>query len=125
LKKRFGVSIPVEVAEDLDKLAGKLGTDRSSLVVEALKTFLHDNLYILKEHVCTGILVSSNVGGEVIPGEIIEKYRGIIKAYNHYHVGNLCIVTIIVSGPSEKILGLASELSSRGCRVRYIPLTSQ
>ncbi len=122
-RRRFGVSVPVGLAFELDELAERLGVDRSSLVVQALKTFIHDHLHILKPHHCTGIIVSSGPG-ERINADIIEKHREIVKSYNHYHVNGLCIITIIVSGESEKIMELTRDLSRSGCGVRYIPLAA-
>ncbi len=122
-KRRFGVSIPSDLADQLDLLAERIGRDRSSLVVEALKTFIHDHLHVLVPHHCTGIIVSSS-SGEGISGSIIEKHRDIIMSYNHYHVDRLCIITIIVSGESRRIMELTRDLSRLGCSVRYIPLAA-
>ena len=120
-KKRFGISVPAHMAEQLDRLAEKLGTDRSRLVVEALETFLHDNLHVLEPHKCSGIIVSRSTRRSL--GDIVEKYRDIIISYNHYHVDGQCIVTMIVSGDSERIVELSGELCRLGCRVRYIPFS--
>ncbi len=119
-KKRFGVSVPMDLAVQLDELADKLGVDRSSLVVEALRTYIHDHMHILKPHKCMGVMISTGIIKDL--GKIIENYRDIIIAYNHYHVDGKCIVTMIVSGDSSRIQSLSADLLSRKCMVRYIPL---
>ncbi len=119
-KRRFGVSIPVELAEQLDLLAERLGVDRSRLVVEALKTYIHDHLHVLKPHKCIGVMVS--MGSSNSLGRLIEEYRDIIIAYNHYHIGDKCIATLLINGESERIRGLTARLLEDKCSLRYIPL---
>ncbi len=122
-KKRFGVSVSEEVARDLDVLADKLSVDRSSIVEEALREYIHDHLYYLKPHRCQGVMV---ILGRV-PHEkllnIIEENRDIIHAYSHLHVSGQCIEFMVVSGPSDKIALLHKVLAEEtGCTVRYMPV---
>ena len=122
-KKRFGVSIASSIAEKLDRLAAMLNTDRSKLVEEALREYLHDQIYLLESHECTGLLIVLKRGKDASIAEAIEEYRDIISAYNHIHVADKCIETIIVSGNSARILSLKRRLMDIGCMVRYIPIS--
>ncbi len=126
MKKRFGVSLPVELAEDLDRLAEELDSDRSSIIAEALRTYIHDHLYYIHRHKCLGILVSiRNKDSRLKPSiNYIEKYSDIIKNYNHIHIDNLCIEILIVHGGSDRIARLHSILKKYTPCVRYIPLAS-
>ncbi len=124
-KRRFGISIPEDLARDLDRLATITGTDRSSLVVGALREYIHDHLHYLEPHYCMGIMI---ISGRIDHGrlfKVIEKYRDIIHSYTHNHLGDTCLETIIVAGPSEKIACMHKELANDKCRVRYIPLKSE
>jgi len=118
-KRRFGISIPSELADKLDKLSEKLGCDRSRIVRMAIENIVHDHLYYLVKHRCRGIIVVK--GSEDIL-DLIEKYRDLVIAYNHYHLADTCIATIIVDGFSTDITRLHREILGRGCSSRYIPL---
>lgn len=121
-KRRFGISIPEELARDLDRLALTTGVDRSSLVVGALKEYIHDHLHYLEPHYCMGIMIISGRIEHNRLFKIIEKYHDIIHSYSHSHLGNTCLETIIVAGPSGNIAQMHKELAGNNCHVRYIPL---
>ncbi len=123
-KRRFGISIPEELAQNLDKLAEKLNSNRSEIVHQALREYVHDHLHYLVPHECRGVIV---ILGEKEHGKIfdvIEKYHTIICNYNHTHAEEHCISTLIVSGPSNKIAELHRKLCEiPGVKVRYIPIS--
>ncbi len=122
-RRRFGISIPEDMANELDQLSSRLEIDRSSIVETALREYIHDQLYNLIEHKCTGLIV---IIGSVKHGSlssVMEEYRDIVSMYNHVHAGNQCIETIVVSGLSSRVVELYKALSSLGCRVRYIPIS--
>jgi len=122
-KRRFGISIPQNLAEALDQLADKLGVSRSELVTLALREFLHDHSHYLYEHECTGVIVL--VGSEKQRKSVetlLESYRDIIRAYLHTHIGGECIEIIIVKGRSVRIRALHRKLVETGCKPRFIPL---
>ena len=124
-KRRFGISIPENLARDLDKLASKLSIDRSSLVSEAIRTYVHDHLHYLTPHKCMGILILfSNVENDNYRKllKIIEEYRDIIISYTHHHIEEKCIEVLILSGSSEKIRSLHREFTVLGYKARYLPL---
>ncbi len=121
-KRRFGVSIPTDIADKLDELSNKLNIDRSSIIVDALKEYIHDHLHYLVPHRCTGLMIL--VGGNHIDiANTLEEYRDVVSMYNHMHVHGKCIETLIVSGSSNRIADLHKRLCSIGCRVRYIPVS--
>ncbi|OYT51568.1 MAG: CopG family transcriptional regulator [Desulfurococcales archaeon ex4484_204] len=123
-KRRFGVSVSEGVAEALDRLAEVLNADRSSLVEDAIRVFIDDHLHYLVPHRCGGVMM---ISGRVERGRLfkaIENNRDVVRSYTHTHVGGLCLETLIVEGPSSKIVKLHKELLEiPGCRVRYMPIT--
>ncbi len=121
-RRRFGVSLPEDIAESLDELARRLGRDRSSIVEDALREYMHDHLHFLEPHRCTGILLIIRSRGRKGFSEIVEKHQDVIRLYSHLHVDGRCIETLYVSGDSTRIACLAEELERMGCRTRYIPL---
>ncbi|MET1101750.1 MAG: ribbon-helix-helix domain-containing protein [Pyrodictiaceae archaeon] len=122
-KRRFGVSITSSIAEKLDKLATMLNIDRSRIVEEALKEYLHDQAHLLGNHKCVGLLIVLKRDRKIDIAEAIEEYKDIISAYNHVHVAGKCIETIMVSGDSARILSLKRKLINIGYIVRYIPIS--
>ncbi len=122
-KRRFGVSLPKKLADDLEKLANVLGTDRSSIVSDALREYIHDYMHYLVPHECSGVMILMGKIDHEKLVKIIEEYRDIIHSYNHTHVGETCIETLVVSGPSERINSMHKVLmKTKGCVVRYIPI---
>jgi len=123
-KRRFGISIPEKLAQNLDKLAEKLNSNRSEIVHQALKEYIHDHLHYLVPHECRGVII---ILGEKEHGKlfnVIEEYHAIICNYNHTHAEEHCISTLIVSGPSNKIAELHKKLREiPGVKVRYIPIS--
>ena len=123
VKRRFGISIPEDMASDLDKLASRLGMDRSRLIERAIRAFLDDYTHLIVPHTCTGILIlSCNDKSEKEVAKVIEDYRDIASARVHTHVESRCIETLVVSGNSNRIAEIYSALEKAGCSVRYIPM---
>ncbi|RLI12972.1 CopG family transcriptional regulator [Candidatus Bathyarchaeota archaeon] len=122
-KRRFGISVPEELANDLDKLAEALEADRSRLVNEALRAFIQDHKHHLTPHECTGLLiVVASPGCSRIP-DLLEAYRDVVQGYNHFHAGGCCIEVVLVSGPSARVRALhGAALKAPGCSVRYVPV---
>ena len=121
-RRRFGVSIPEELAANLDALASKLGRDRSSIVAEALRTFIHDHIHLLRPHRCAGVIIVWSRSGDGLRIGL-EDYMDIVKGHMHTHIAGYCVHILAVEGDSERIASLTRILSSRpGCVARYIPL---
>ncbi len=123
-KRRFGISITANVADVLDKLASKLGVDRSSLIEKAVRNFLLDHMHYVVPHECKGLMILTGRYGREDLLSIVESFRDVVHSYIHMHVGEMCIEILIVSGESSKIAELHSTLESsmKGCLVRYVPL---
>jgi len=123
-KKRFGISLPSEVAESLDLIAGLTGTDRSSIVAEAVNEYLHDHSHYVADHECAGLLVAvSTTTGHGRGGAVaVSEFSDIVKHYAHYHVEGVCVEVIVVVGSSGRILELHNKLKASAEAVRFIPL---
>jgi len=122
-RRRFGVSIPEDLAARLDRLSDRLGVDRSSLVEKAIKSFLEDYGHLLIPHRCSGILIlTCSEGSEGRLASIIEDYRDITTTRFHTHTDSKCIEALILSGEADRIMTLHQEVERAGCRARYIPL---
>ncbi len=106
----------------LDTLAKKLGTDRSRLIEQALRSFILDHAHYFYPHRCRGVLIvyRENKGIDVI--EALEEFRDIVSSYSHHHVDGFCLEMIVVSGNSSRVSKLHRRLAEVGCRVRYVPL---
>ncbi|MET1160570.1 MAG: CopG family transcriptional regulator [Thermoprotei archaeon] len=124
-KKRFGVSIPIELAEELDKLANILACDRSRLVTHALRSIISEYKHYGKPHHCLGVIICTKPIGKTKSMEFVEEFRDIIKSYNHIHVRDLCIELYIVEGDSRRISRLHSKLDKSSNFVKYIPLLAE
>ncbi len=123
VKRRFGISIPEELAKYLDILADILRTDRSRLVCEALEKYIHDHMDYIAPHECYGVMTIAGLTNSAQLMEIIEENRDVICGYTHTHTKGECIELIIVSGPSSRIAELHRRfLEIPKCRVRYMPV---
>lgn len=109
------------LADALDRLAGKLGVERSRVVEEAVKAYIGDLSHLLVPHECRGVIVAACPRGL---GEAVEEARGIVEAHLHAHAGGDCIEVIVVHGESGEIARLYSSLLKRGCTARYLPAGS-
>lgn len=116
--RRFGVSIPESLAEDLDRLSKILGVSRSEVVREALRVYLNEYSHYTMKHECCGIIVTVSSGSL----GVVEDYKDIINNYTHVHLEGRCINSFLVSGDSERIAEFHSKLLSICGHVRYIPL---
>ena len=124
-KRRFGISIPGELADRIDQLASKLDIDRSTLITEVLREFMHDRIHILKPHYCKGalIIVSKERHASSL-SEIYEEYQEIIKARMHCHADGECIDLLFIKAHSSEILEFKRKLYSlKAVRIRYMPVS--
>lgn len=120
-KRRFGISIPEDVASDLDILAEKLNVDRSKLVCEAIRTYIRDHVHYLSPHECYGVItLISNDNIRLL--RVIEEFKDIIKEFTHIHIDEKCINALVVSGSSTKIAELHKRLLDIFYNVRFVPL---
>ncbi len=118
--RRFGVSIPDDIAEKLDELAKILGVTRSEIVREALKVYLGDHRHLSVKHECCGLITAVTVGVKNL--NAVEDFKDVIRSFSHVHVGGYCVNSLIVHGDSERIAMLHRELLKVSDFVRFVPL---
>jgi len=126
-RRRFGISIPESMAAALDKLAAIMNTSRSSIIEQALRSFVKNQTHYMKAHTCSGLLVLSSDTGELkntVSG-ILEEYSDVILSSSHYHVAGRCIEVILVHGSSERIVELEMKLRGEGCIIHFLPLSQE
>ena len=120
-KRRFGVSLPEDVASDLDSLAEMLKVDRSKLVSEAVRTYVRDHAHYLIPHECYGVItLISNDNLKLL--KVIEEFKDIIREFTHVHIEENCVNALVVSGSSTKIAELHRKLLDAFRNVRFVPL---
>ena len=125
-KKRFGVSVPESLAEDLDRLAEALGADRSSLVKEAIRAFVQEHKHHLVPHECTGVLILVVLPGCSGTPSLLREFGDVVQGYSHFHTRGLCIEVVLVSGPSARVKALhAALMKLPGYTVRYVPIAHE
>jgi CopG family nickel-responsive transcriptional regulator len=123
-KKRFGISIPVKMANLIDDLARLNSCERSRIVEHALNEYLHENLHIEVDgkHSCISILIA--VSSKPLPSTILGKYMEIVKASMYYNTRGSHITILIIEGISEEVFNLRKELGKITRSIRLIPLES-
>ncbi len=122
-KRRFGVALSSDIADELDSIVKDFNVNRSAVIEHAVRGFITEFTHYRRPHRCTGVLLLFDRGhGTTSTTEFIDKYKDLILAYTHHHVGNHCVEVLIVSGESEVIEGLHKKVLERGCRCRYVPL---
>ena len=122
-KRRFGVSIPLDIAIQLDRVASSTGRDRSSVVVGALREYLHEDLHSELEHSCSGVIIyfgalslSDIRDSELTP---LVKSLCTVKLHGGY------VTVLFVEGCYSAIISLRKALSKAAKKAgltRYVPL---
>jgi len=121
-KRRFGISVPEDLASVLDRLAERLGIDRSRLVCEALEIYVRHHASYLGGR-CCGILTVTGLANSSQILKIIEGFRDVVHEFSHTHAGEECVNVLVVSGPSSRIAELHARLMSLPrCGVKYVPV---
>ncbi len=119
-KRRFGVSLPRDLADTLDALATVLGVERSTVVEEAIRHYLDDHRHLLIKHHCRGV-IAALCPQDADASRVVKTYRSIIAAHFHIHLDGICVDIIAVSGDSGEIARVLGSLKAEGCTARYIP----
>lgn len=126
MKKRFGVSIPIDLYDKIESICNRVGCTRSSIIIEALKNFFENNHHYLKRHFCLGLLiVVKDVNREeLISRRSLAKYTKLVSSYNHVHYGRYCIEIFLVIGDSDEITSLHKDVVEyeKPIETRYIPI---
>lgn len=122
-KKRFGISIPINVVKQLEKVAVSTGKDRSSIVTKALEEYLHEDFHEETEHSCSGIIVYF---GELALNSIKgEDLRALVKSLCTVKLSEGYVTVLFVEGSFTSIISLRKSLSKNAKKTkltRYIPL---
>ena len=120
--KRFGVSLPREVADEVDKVSEELGVTRSELVANALQQYLESRRNHSEPfHQCLGVLLAlSDATLEV--GDMVEENKSSILAYTHMHVNGKCLTILVVKGSGAEVEKLTLKLSQKAHMAKHVPL---
>ncbi|ABL88982.1 transcriptional regulator, CopG family [Pyrobaculum islandicum DSM 4184] len=120
--KRFGISLPKEMADAIDKISRETGATRSEIVAAALQEYLEARRsHAEPEHQCLGVVMAvTDTFSEI--GDVIEDNKTHIVAYTHLHVEGRCLTIAVVKGSSDQIEKLTLEVSKRSKLSRYVPL---
>jgi CopG family nickel-responsive transcriptional regulator len=118
--RRFGVSIPEDLAKALDDLAEKLGVSRSEIVREALRLYLAEHAHYTVKHRCCGMITVVTKGVKDLSA--VEEFKDVVSTFSHIHVEDYCINSLVVYGDSDKIAELHRALLRVSENVRFIPL---
>ncbi len=122
-KRRFGISIPEELAVELDELVKALGTNRSAVIKEAIEVYIRDHKHYLYPHKCKGVIIVLGRPDRSKLFLVLENYKDVIHSFDHIHLGADCVEVLFVSGYSERIKDLFIELTKiPGCLARYVSL---
>lgn len=120
--RRFGVSLPREVAEFLDRLSQELGVTRSQVISEALQNYMaYAKTHESDGHTCFGVTLALARDTGAIE-DILEQSKKIIINYNHIHMDNKCLLILVLRGDGEEVARLNAQIAQRAETYRYIPL---
>lgn len=122
-KVRFGISVPESLARRLNSLAKAMGADRSKVVNDALREYIHDHIHYLVPHECKGVMVFIGRADRANILSVLDDFNDIVKCYSRINSEGVCIDTIIVSGNSKRIVELHRTLGETfKCSIRYVPV---
>lgn len=120
--KRFGISLPEELAVEVDKISRELGVTRSAVVAQAVSAFVQLYSKHLKEgHLCLGAILSLAESTEAV-GHIMEQYKDLIASYSHIHIGDRCLSVFVVHGDGRRVGEFLMGLSERAVKTLFTPL---
>ncbi len=120
-RARFGISLPEDLALELDRASRALGSTRSSIVEEAVRSYLSELEHLEEPHTCRGVILAS-CPSNASAGEGVSRHKNIVIGHFHVHLGEACTDILAVSGPSGSIAELIRDLRRSGCTAKYTPL---
>jgi len=114
---KFGIYIPRELANDLERIMNTLGiSSKSALVREALRQYLIEHRWkVAKEAVgIIGVIYNHEVSGvDEELTNIQHNFLDIIVSTLHVHLSReKCMLAIAVRGSAERIKHLIGKLST-------------
>lgn len=116
-KTKFGVYVPPELVQELEKLMSVLGIDnRSKLLQEALRLFIIENRWNMAKEVVGSINVLYNheIGdSDKELTEIQHRFLDVIVSTMHVHLDKeRCLLIIAIRGSSERVKELLGSIHS-------------
>jgi len=116
-KKKFGVYIPSDLAQELDTVMKSLGIEnRSKLLQEALRLFIVENKWSIAKGVVGSVTILYNheVGGvDEALTDVQHAFIDVIASTMHVHLDReRCMLVIAVRGSSERVKELLGKLHS-------------
>jgi transcriptional regulator, CopG family len=120
--KRFGVSLPKEVAEAVEKLSQEAGVTKSEVVAAALQEYIEARKdHREPGHQCLGVVMAvTDTFSDV--GDAIEENKPHIVAYTHLHVEGRCLTIVVVRGEGSQIEKFTLQVAKKAKLMRYVPL---
>mgnify|MGYP001772759093 CR=1 FL=1 len=114
---KFGVYIPVDLAEELKKLAESLRVkSRSKLLQEALRLYILENKWSVADEVAgsIGILYNHEVRGvDEELTDVQHEFLDIIVSALHVHLDKeRCMLIIAIRGASSRVRELVSKVNN-------------
>lgn len=116
---KFGISIPYEVLDKLNKIIEELGyVSRSSAILDAINMFINEKMWNMKEDVeVVGIisyLYNHNIKGiEEKLTNVGHEFLDIVTLTSHLHLTHdKCLEIIIVRGLSKKVKDFIKRLQN-------------
>ncbi|MGC8582784.1 MAG: CopG family ribbon-helix-helix protein [Thermoproteus sp.] len=120
--KRFGVSLPDDLAQEVDRISQELGVTRSAVVAQAVSNFVQTYSQHLRDgHRCLGAILSLAEGMEIV-SEIMEEYKDLIANYSHMHIGDKCLSVFVVYGDGKRVGEFLMGLSEKAVKTLFTPL---
>lgn len=126
-KRRFGVSIPSEIADEVNRIATAQSRDRSAIIADAIEEYLHTAQHLVKvEHICKGAVLvyerSTGSRGLLRIPSMLERYGKVVVGYSFLRAGDDALFIALVKGESDLLAQIINELSRSFRSVKYIPI---
>ncbi|AFK51084.1 putative transcriptional regulator, CopG family [Thermogladius calderae 1633] len=118
-RRRFGISLPEELACELDRISREHGLDRSSVIATAVEKYVEGMSHYKNRHECLGVCIAVTEGE---PNLRLEEFREVVVGYYHNHAKGLCLNIFVLRGDSNKVLELYYKLKKSSKKTVLVPL---
>lgn len=122
-KKRFGISLPGEIASQLDMLASSYSASRSKLVEDAIVEYLHSEKHLHTPHKCRGVFIA--LGKEPDIASVVRKVERFCRVVFANIIGvweDTKLLIVGIEGSSADLVEARKELFKDFSEVKYVPL---
>lgn len=117
-KKRFGVSVPAELACELNNIAEAMGVDRSKIVSRALRSYIKGLRHYGRAHECVSVLVATGLEGKVD----LEKFTKLVCGYSRFQANGSSIEVMVLKGDPAEIVSFYSLVEARSAFAKLVPI---